>query len=86
MPDGSYRVGLTGEPDDSAVIRWDRALPEYEPGHLERVDAWERDLAEHAPSVFLAGASQRGLGIPACIDSARTAAHRVLTSIKRGTP
>lgn len=79
-------LGLTGEPADSAVIRWNQALPQYRPGHLDRVDAWEQRLAEEAPGVYLAGASQRGLGIPACIDSARTAARRALLALENATP
>jgi protoporphyrinogen oxidase len=37
------------------------------------VAAIESSLAEHAPGVVLAGAAYRGVGIPACINSAHQA-------------
>lgn len=70
-------LGLETRPVESRVSRWPRSLPQFRPGHLERVAAWEQDLADLAPGVVLAGASLRGLGIPAVITSGRQAADRV---------
>lgn len=69
-------MALTGEPDEVRVNRWTRGFPQYEPGHLHRVDVIERELAAALPSVALAGAAYRGLGVPACISSGRDAARR----------
>ena len=63
-------------PDDVRVSRWERSLPQYQVGHLGRVEEIERSLERH-PRVAVTGAGYRGSGIPDCIRSARTAAHTV---------
>lgn len=64
-------VGLTGDPTEVRIGRWDRSLPQYAPGHLDRIDELERDLAD--TPVSLAGMYLRGVGIPACVRSAEQA-------------
>jgi len=71
-------MGVTAEPVAARVHRWIDALPQYRPGHRRRIDAAEAELAAAAPAVVLAGASLRGLGVPACIDSGRRAARTLL--------
>jgi oxygen-dependent protoporphyrinogen oxidase len=75
-------VGASGSPTDVLVSRWPRALPQYRPGHLDRVDAWEVELAQQLPRVALAGASTRGLGVPACVASGRAAARAVARQLE----
>jgi oxygen-dependent protoporphyrinogen oxidase len=70
---------VTGEPLDVRVRRWPESFPQYEPGHLDRVDAIERQLAATLPHVVLAGAALRGIGVPACIRQGREAALAVLS-------
>lgn len=78
-------MGLRGQPLDSHVTRWDRALPRYAPGHLDRVARIEEELTV-LPGVELAGAAYRGMGVPQCIAQGQAAAERVLTAIAdRGT-
>jgi oxygen-dependent protoporphyrinogen oxidase len=67
-------MGLRGAPERCEVVRWPGALPQFEPGHLDRVARWRARLAEAAPRVELAGAGIEGLGIPACIRQGRRAA------------
>lgn len=62
---------LTTEPLGVHVQRWPQSFPQYTSGHLARIDAIE--AAAHASGIVLAGAAYRGIGIPACIDSARAA-------------
>ena len=69
---------LRGEPSAVRVHRWVDALPQYLPGHVRRVERIEAALAAEAPGVIVAGAAYRGVGIPACIDSARRAAAAVM--------
>jgi oxygen-dependent protoporphyrinogen oxidase len=69
---------LEGEPIDVRVNRWSKSFPQYEPGHLDRVSAIERDLATALPHVAVAGAALRGIGVPACIRQGREAARQVL--------
>jgi protoporphyrinogen/coproporphyrinogen III oxidase len=75
-------LGVRGRPVEVRVTRWPRSLPQYRPGHLERVERWEAALAAEAPGVVLAGAALRGLGVPACVSSGRSAARAVLASLE----
>ncbi|WP_433362077.1 protoporphyrinogen oxidase [Streptosporangium sp. CA-115845] len=70
-------MGVRGLPRDSRVTRWGGALPQYEVGHLDRV-ARIRAAAAVSPGLALCGAAYDGLGIPACVSTARTAAARIL--------
>lgn len=68
-------VGLRGEAV-ARVSEWRRSLPQYRPGHLDRCDQIDAWMARDAPGVRVAGASMRGLGLPACVRQGRAAAHR----------
>ena len=68
---------LLAEPASSRVIRWNRALPQYEVGHLDRLATIERALAVDAPGVFVTGSSCRGVGIADCVRQAKETAGRV---------
>ena len=70
-------LGLRGTPVESVVTRWPEAFPQYDVGHLGRVDAAERALARQLPGVSLVGASYRGVGIASCVRQAKEAAERV---------
>lgn len=71
-------VKIGAAPIASRVMRWNDSLPQYTPGHSERVDTVHQALAVDAPTHRLVGAAYGGIGIPACIDSGRTAARSVL--------
>jgi oxygen-dependent protoporphyrinogen oxidase len=66
-------------PLGSWVQRWGGGLPQYAPGHLDRVAVARAALP---PGLALAGAAYDGVGIPACITSGETAADDVLTSLE----
>ncbi len=70
-------VELSGDPSASHVHRWDRALPQYKVGHLDRVARIEKLLGQ-TTGLAVAGASFRGSGIPDCIAQAERAAADVL--------
>lgn len=72
-------MGLRTDPVDVRITRFAKSLPQPRPGHLDRVASLEADLAAVAPGLAVAGAWARGVGIPACIQSGRTAADAVLT-------
>jgi oxygen-dependent protoporphyrinogen oxidase len=67
------------EPADARVQRWGGALPQYAPGHLDRVATARSGLPA---TVALAGAAYDGVGIPACVRSGATAADRVLEGLR----
>jgi oxygen-dependent protoporphyrinogen oxidase len=81
LADLADTMALHGRPTDVRVSRWNGSLPQYRPGHLDRADAIDGDLAAAAPGVAVAGAAMRGLGIPACIRQGSAAADRVLAAL-----
>lgn len=80
-------AGLRAEPAYTEVHRWERGMPQYVLGHLERLDAITTSLSAY-PGLFLTGAAYRGIGIPDCIrDGSETATLviRYLTGGRVGT-
>jgi oxygen-dependent protoporphyrinogen oxidase len=72
-------LGVTAEPVDSLVTRWGGGLPQYAVGHVERVARIRAAVAD-VPGLGVCGAAFDGVGIPACIASARAAVDRVRAS------
>ncbi|HET8603006.1 MAG TPA: protoporphyrinogen oxidase [Marmoricola sp.] len=75
-------IGLSVRPVDSHVQRWGGALPQYAVGHVDRVASVRRAL-QSVGGLAVCGAAYDGLGIPACIASARLAATKVLADLSR---
>jgi oxygen-dependent protoporphyrinogen oxidase len=68
-------------PTASWVQRWGGGLPQYAPGHLDRVAGARSALAD-LPGLALAGAAYDGVGIPACVASGESAAESVLKHLE----
>ncbi|MFI1195641.1 protoporphyrinogen oxidase [Micromonospora sp. NPDC020750] len=68
-------------PVASHVQRWGGALPQYTPGHLDRVAAARAALRGAHPTLALAGAGYDGVGIPVCVRSGATAAEEIITAL-----
>src|SRR5438874_525220 len=62
-------------PEAVRVTRWGGALPQYAPGHLDRVARARAALAD-VPGLALAGAAYDGVGIAACVRAGWAAAGR----------
>ncbi|MEV8632522.1 protoporphyrinogen oxidase [Streptosporangium sp. NPDC051023] len=77
MAETAEVTGVQGLPRDSRVTRWGGSLPQYDVGHLDRV-ARIRAAVAPQPGLAVCGAAYDGLGIPACVSTARTAAARIL--------
>jgi protoporphyrinogen/coproporphyrinogen III oxidase len=73
-------TGVRGAPVDSLVTRWGGALPQYTVGHLDRVARIQASLASQ-PGLAACGALYAGVGIPACIATARHAVDQVLAEL-----
>jgi oxygen-dependent protoporphyrinogen oxidase len=76
-------LGLTAEPVDTLVTRWGGGLPQYAVGHLDRIARVRASVAA-VPGLAVCGAAYDGVGIPACIGSARAAVDRVRSSVPVG--
>ena len=77
-------TGVRGRPADAVVTRWGGALPQYTVGHLDRVARIQASLAAQ-PGLAACGAAYAGVGIPACIGTARAAADQVLAGLRVGS-
>ena len=80
-------TGVVGSKDaarnclEARVTPWRRSLPQYRPGHLERVATVDACLASETPGLVAAGAALRGLGLPACVRSAQNAAATIARAV-----
>lgn len=76
LADLSDLIGIRGEPVLARVERWERAMPQYHIGHLERLASIEA-LLDRQPGLGLAGGSYGGVGIPQVIRSGEEAVIRI---------
>jgi protoporphyrinogen/coproporphyrinogen III oxidase len=76
-------TGVAGGPVVHRITRWGGALPQYTVGHLDRV-ARIRTAVAAQPGLAVCGAAYEGVGIPACIATARAAAGQVTEFLRGG--
>jgi oxygen-dependent protoporphyrinogen oxidase len=67
---------VRGAPTTSLVVRWPAAFPQYRVNHLARVEAIEASVRAIG-GLAVCGAAYRGVGVPACVASGRSAARSV---------
>ncbi len=68
--------GITAEPRTFRLYRWNRAMAQPSPGHLDRIATIEA-LAAQLPGLALAGNYFRGIGVPDCVHTGQEAAAKV---------
>jgi oxygen-dependent protoporphyrinogen oxidase len=73
-------LGIRGTPVFQHVVRWDRAIPQYHLGHLDRVARIETLAAAHA-GLYLGGNSYRGVALNDCVEQAGLLAERVAAAL-----
>lgn len=73
-------LGITAEPELARVVRWERGMPQYTMGHLDRVATIE-SAGESLPGFAIGGNMFRGVGIPDCIASGERAAEKVAADL-----
>ncbi len=78
-------LGLASEPLFGRSFRWDRAMAQYETGHLERVAEMER-IITGTPGLHIIGNSFHGIGVPDCIKSARLAVEQITSGVSQPAP
>jgi protoporphyrinogen/coproporphyrinogen III oxidase len=74
-------LGITAKPLFTEVAKWVRSMPQYEVGHLDRINHIENEIRK-LPGLTLAGNAYRGAGIPDCIRSGQSAAESIITYLK----
>jgi protoporphyrinogen/coproporphyrinogen III oxidase len=71
-------MGITAEPVIARIYRWRRANPQYDVGHLDRLQRM-RDLSAAQQGLFIAGSAFDGVGVPDCVRQGQQAAGQILT-------
>jgi oxygen-dependent protoporphyrinogen oxidase len=77
LADMKLHLGVDLSPSEIRVSRWEHSFPQYRPHHFGKLAEIEHSLSVSAPGVFFAGASYRGIGIPACVQQARSAGESI---------
>jgi oxygen-dependent protoporphyrinogen oxidase len=70
-------MGIEPDPLFTRVYRWEKSMPQYTLGHMERVAQIEKRVSQH-PGLFLTGCAYRGVGISDCIHEGELVGERVL--------
>jgi oxygen-dependent protoporphyrinogen oxidase len=71
-------LGLRAEPALTRLYRWRKANPQYEVGHLDRVQQIFAACRVEAPGIYLTGSAYEGVGIPDCVNQGKKAAAQVV--------
>lgn len=66
-------LGITAVPIFHHIVRWERALPQYHVGHLDRV-AWIEQRVRHHRGLFLGGNAYYGVALNDCVEQAESLA------------
>jgi protoporphyrinogen/coproporphyrinogen III oxidase len=72
-------MGVSGAPVFSRVYRWPKAIPQYNIGHQQIVDAIERLEREH-PGVFICSNYRGGIAVGDCVMNGKKTAERLSSS------
>lgn len=71
-------VALPGRAESSRLVRWERAMPQYEVGYLDRAAAVAEALP---PGIFVVGQALAGVGIADCVRRAGESAEAVRSRV-----
>jgi oxygen-dependent protoporphyrinogen oxidase len=69
-------LGVRGAPVLNHVVQWPHALPQYQVGHLQRLERIDRLVGE-LPGLHLTGNAYRGVGLNDCVRSSNELAARL---------
>ncbi|EUJ30761.1 protoporphyrinogen oxidase [Listeria floridensis FSL S10-1187] len=82
LKDYKEMMGLSETPLFAEVSRMPNAMPQYDVGHLERLQVFRANLHADYPRVQAVGMSYEGVGIPDCIRTARVAAEKLISEVR----
>jgi oxygen-dependent protoporphyrinogen oxidase len=75
-------LGIDAQPLFYRIFRWRRANPQYDVGHLDRVQAIEAGLPER---IYVTGSPYRGIGLPDCVHQGQETAARLVSELSEET-
>lgn len=70
-------LGVKGEPGFCHLTRWDKAIPQYTIGHLDRVAEIDQSLKDY-PGLFLRGSWRDGISVADCVRNGELLAQHIL--------
>lgn len=73
-------LGCPAAPEFSRVTMWERAIPQYAPGHLQRMERLAR-AEEQLPGLFFCANYRGGISVGDCVKSAHAMAERIAGSL-----
>jgi oxygen-dependent protoporphyrinogen oxidase len=79
----SLILDLNADPVFTRVYRWEKANPQYEVGHLERVQEIFSTCLQEIPGIYLTGSAYEGVGIPDCVNQGKKTAAQLLEYIQK---
>lgn len=71
-------LGIEAEPLFHRIYRWWNANPQYDIGHLERVDRIESSLPD---GLYVTGSAYRGVGMPDCVHQSQQTVDKVFSNL-----
>lgn len=74
-------MGIRGDPSYVKIMRWEKAIPQYAPGHLgfvEEISALEKNV----PGLYLCGNYRGGISVGDCLMSGEKLARRIAEDIR----
>jgi oxygen-dependent protoporphyrinogen oxidase len=69
-------MGIETTPVFHHLVRWERAIPQYHLGHLERV-AWIEERVARHPGLFVGGNAYHGIAVNDCTEQAELLAEQL---------
>jgi protoporphyrinogen/coproporphyrinogen III oxidase len=76
-------TGLEADPWFVKVYRWERAMAQYTPGHLERIERIGATLKQ-MQNLAIAGNFYKGIGVPDCVRTGKEAAQQMAALARAG--
>lgn len=70
-------MAIRTRPTFYRVTRWKKAMPQYQVGHLQRIERFKKACAKH-PGLYVTGAYFGGVGVPDCIDQGQACAKQLM--------
>ncbi|MBZ0294198.1 MAG: protoporphyrinogen oxidase, partial [Anaerolineae bacterium] len=69
-------LGIEAAPRFHRIYRWWKANPQYDVGHLTRVESIEAALP---PGLYVTGSAYRGVGMPDCVHQSQQTAEKLIS-------
>lgn len=76
-------LGIEAAPLFHRIYRWFRANPQYDIGHLERIESIEAGLPH---GIHVTGSAFRGVGMPDCVHQSQLTVQQVIEQLRSDIP